>query len=618
VPTHTYGSAGTHDVTLTVTDNDANTSVLTKKVTSSDTGLVARFRTKKDEASNLKIWFNGEYSHDAAGADVATLHWDFGDGTYYDEGEPWGGDYGWLLVDNASRLIDWTYCGIPGGIPTRTTIYTTLSAGATASQINTAIANCPNGQVVYLNAGTYSVSGTITFGSKNGVTLRGAGAGITIINSSVAGEILNTDAIGFSDGSAISSGYGKGSTSMVVASSSGFAIGSMMLVTQNDDITLVMATGGPAQNYQTTHRVTGIAGNTISFTPPLPYGLTAGLSPIAKYAWTPGASLCGVESLSLRSTNASGADTIVGYWSADRCWLKDVELYNSSNIFIFVYWGLQCEFRRLYNHYTHDFPSNGEGYGAYLYSASTYNLIEDSVFTQHFMGVMENGSSANAILYNYFWNMGAFDLGWILPGVNTSHGAHPMMSLVEGNMMPQLQADGYHGSSSHISIFRNQIHGLDPTKTDNRKMLDLCRANYYFNIVGNILGAASWNPVAYEQVGSQEGVIYRLGYPNMGNDDYVAAVPWPSLYGLTYPDAKVKSTLLRHGNYDYFNDATVWDSGITSHSIPASLFYSAKPSYFGTHQWPPIGPDVTGLVTNIPAKTRWNAFVISGNMADLF
>ena len=80
----------------------------------------------------------------------------------------------------------------------------------------------------------------------------------------------------------------------------------------------------------------------------------------------------------------------------------------------------------------------------------------------------------------------------------------------------------------------------------------------------------------------------------------------------------MKSTLLRHGNYDYFNQAAVWDPAITDHTIPASLFYSSKPSYFGALQWPPIGPDVAGLVTDIPAKARWNAYMISGNKNDLF
>ena len=52
------------------------------------------------------------------------------------------------------RLYDWTTAGLPGGIPNRTTIYRTLTTSSTLNQINSAIAACPSGQVVYLSAGT--------------------------------------------------------------------------------------------------------------------------------------------------------------------------------------------------------------------------------------------------------------------------------------------------------------------------------------------------------------------------------------------------------------------------------------------------------------------------------
>src|SRR5439155_8194562 len=78
-------------------------------------------------------------------------------------------------VISPSRMIDWSNAGVPGGIPTRATICATLNAGATATSINNAIAACPSGQVVFLNAGTYNLSTGIIFNAKNNVTLRGAG-----------------------------------------------------------------------------------------------------------------------------------------------------------------------------------------------------------------------------------------------------------------------------------------------------------------------------------------------------------------------------------------------------------------------------------------------------------
>lgn len=71
-----------------------------------------------------------------------------------------------------------------GGIPFRTTIFTTLtpSGGDDTTQINTALTNCPAGQVVKLSAGTFLINTTQTpLMLSKGITLRGSGAGVTTI-----------------------------------------------------------------------------------------------------------------------------------------------------------------------------------------------------------------------------------------------------------------------------------------------------------------------------------------------------------------------------------------------------------------------------------------------------
>src|ERR1700687_4562368 len=83
-------------------------------------------------------------------------------------------------IINAARRTDWTQAGIPGGVPNRTTICATLNPGVTFTQINNAIAACNNG-VVFLNQGTYNLSGGIVFNNKSNVTLRGAGPNQTFL-----------------------------------------------------------------------------------------------------------------------------------------------------------------------------------------------------------------------------------------------------------------------------------------------------------------------------------------------------------------------------------------------------------------------------------------------------
>src|SRR5262245_50198812 len=88
--------------------------------------------------------------------------------------QPWSG-----IIDSR-RAVDWSTAGVTGGIPNRTTICSTLSPGVSSAQINSALASCPAGQVVLLNAGTYNLSSGINL--KSNVTLRGAGANRTILN----------------------------------------------------------------------------------------------------------------------------------------------------------------------------------------------------------------------------------------------------------------------------------------------------------------------------------------------------------------------------------------------------------------------------------------------------
>jgi len=66
--------------------------------------------------------------------------------------------------------------------------------------------------------------------------------------------------------------------------------------------------------------------------------------------------------------------------------------------------------------------------------------------------------------------------------------------------------------------------------------------------------------------------------------------------------------MLRHGNYDYFNKAVMWDSAIADQNIPNSLYLSAKPSWWGDLAWPPVNPLADPSTFNnitIPARERF-------------
>src|SRR5436190_23206598 len=96
-----------------------------------------------------------------------------------------------------NRVANWASgvtVGVPGGIPHRTNIFMTLSAGASAATIQSAINSCPSNQVVLLGPGSYNIASTLNFGfGKNGISLRGSGPS-TILHNTGGSYIISLGA----------------------------------------------------------------------------------------------------------------------------------------------------------------------------------------------------------------------------------------------------------------------------------------------------------------------------------------------------------------------------------------------------------------------------------------
>jgi hypothetical protein len=535
----------------------------------------------------------------------------------------------------AGQTYDWgTYTGVPGGIPHNTTIYVQLPPSSTAIDINNAISACPANQVVYLQAGTFNV-GRINFGSKTGVTLRGAGPNKTILN--ITSSIIN-DQVYYgteSTGSAISAGYEKDSTAITVASGSSFTVGSLVAISENPGqnkwgtgIGVYNRVGFPTgstlhdlsqlRSFRHVSRITNKVGNVLTLATPLPLAFTLSLSPKA-YPLNASShtTLCGIEELTINAQN--NVDTPISWYSADRCWVKRVELKNvpGSDIGMIRFHGcVQCEIRTCYIHNATGWPSQADGYATSFNFGSSNCLIADCI-TYKVADLCEtNGADGCAYLYNYgIQHNRASDYA---RGITLDHGPHGYMNLAEGNILCNVVQDGYHGSTSHGIMYRNHLNGENMNQP---KIVNLCRGAYYFSVVGNVLGRSTWNPLYYEQTtsSSQASAIYVLGFPtadSLGLGGYTS-VPWTNWTKSTsVPDADVKGTVIRHANFDYYNDAVVWSDA--DHTIADSLVYDSKPSWFGDLAWPPIGPDVTGYVTTIPAKWRWDNYQSSADFDDLF
>lgn len=229
-------------------------------------------------------------------------------------------------LPDATNRADWaSTCGIVGGIPYRSTVYTNLPTSVSSSDINAAIVQCAltPGRIVQLTNGNYSFVDIVM---KAGVELRGVGTNTRV---QLTGAIRMGSELGDWVTTSISAGATRGSTSIVVSSASGLSAGMVLWISELNDPNYVSNCGfeieasspacsttfDPPYNTgarvrQQAFRVLTVAGTTVEFYPPLETSFT--LTPRAAFATT--MSGCGVNNLLI--TNAT-TSSLLAYYAHD-------------------------------------------------------------------------------------------------------------------------------------------------------------------------------------------------------------------------------------------------------------------------------------------------------------
>ena len=541
------------------------------------------------------------------------------------DAQPWAG----LL--SPSRATDWARAGIPGGIPNSTVVCATLSPGATAAQINSAIASCPSGQVVSLSAGTYNLTSGIIFANKSDVTLRGAGPDRTILNFTgyVSCRGLNTDVCLTSAGNpqlptpAASAnwtgGYSKGSTVITLDNTSGLQVGSLLILDQLNDSSDTggmfvctssscteesggwIARGNRGQQHLV--RVTAINGSQVSIFPGLHHpNWRSSQQPGAFWANALPIRNSGIEALTVNHGNSPAQAGIVLMY-AYNCWIKNVRGTLSDRSQVWLYQSAANVIRDSYFYGAKSGASQSYGIE---FASSSDTLVENNIL-HHFSGHFTvNGSAAGTVLaYNYLFDDN-YEGGWMI-GSTSFHEAGTDYILNEGNDGLGLHSDIVHGTHHFVTGFRNRFAGWQQGKSANTIPMNLFAYSRFYNLIGNVLGTAGYHTI-YES-SSGDTAIFRLGPGPVGTDSRVAA------------------TLMRWGNYDTVTGtsrfaASEVPSGLaqfanavpTTQALPASLYLSGRPAWWatswGTAPWPAIGPDVSngniagwgGHANRIPAR----------------
>lgn len=535
------------------------------------------------------------------------------------------------------RRINWDP-GVRGGIPTRTTIYTTLPTSASASAIQSALNLCPSNQVVQLAAGTYNINALLIIPS--GVTLRGAGLSNTFLKGQ---SIFSGDSIirfnnGFNDAwsaparSLVSPT--KGATTITTTAAHGWTTGDILLVDM-----LEQPTGDPPIDNTGASGDCGWCGRASGTRPigqwvrvvSVPTSTTATIDPPLywSYANSPQAvemtgltHMAGLEDLSIDNLASACNDTI-GAFGAINCWMSNVELKGNKRRAFWGFGGLWFTMQGcritgtvpIGTDRANEYESN-RGYGPFLGPHFTASLITDCIMEKLTMGIAwEGGVSGNVFSYNFITNIWWKDTGDSPRRFGPlMHGPHPFMNLIEGNWSGgRIRADEYWGTSSHFTSLRNRIVQVDRGIGDSQQWtIDIERRNWYWSFVGNLLGGGGGvNEDNYEYINGEpapyddtRNTIWKIGYESLGDG--------PANY-----DEGTYRTMLRWGNWCNRTNDSIAGTGITYHTnnvanindrtIPNSYYLSSKPATFGSLNWPPYDPanPTANSPTNIPAGYRY-------------
>jgi hypothetical protein len=516
---------------------------------------------------------------------------------------------------NDYRASSWTNAGIPGGIPYRSTIAVTLSSGATSGQIETAFnTTAASNEVVFLNAGTYSLSGDIKL-TASGRTLRGAtnsfGKPTTILNfggSATGWGLIDMSKATYPAGDGswpgvssvnITAGLTKGSTSITVASGpTSFTVGQIFVIDANQDGTHVRANNsmqGTGSQYsrngnrptmQVCH-CTNVSGTTIQFEPPIltDFFTDAGID-CEMYWWDDDYSetvrWSGIEDLIVIQDVAGGANNNIAIGPAAFCWARNIwstnVANNGSGFDIKWTYGVEIADCFLSKH-----DNIGSGTYAYDFGVGGMFKLINSIASETPCMLALRGTSGGVIFGNYGTNF-VYSVTSQLTETFMFHGSHNFAILIEANYTPKVISDYIHGDASYCTIHRNRLTGWETGKTADIHPVELQTNSLNFAILGNVLGTAGFH------------------------DGYESS---KSIYDFSEDNGTATGSMTRKGNYNTFNGSIPAGESMGTDTNAYSYVFNSAPVWWGNRGWPWVKATSTGdsldtiQATNQPAGFRF-------------
>ena len=539
----------------------------------------------------------------------------------------------------ANRVIDWTQVGVNMSVPSRTSLidvtqppYNADNTGATdaTAAIQAAINAAAPNQVVYIPDGLYLIASALGV-RVNNITIRGH-------TNSVLMGVGNTGAmlkIGpdrsnymYYPSDNITNGATKGSTQFQTLQNppNYFGVGDQITIEDGSpssaDFPVIGVHGNPPGLSQEVI-VTAINGNTVTVSDPMLWNFTN--SPVVSATGDPSTSGVGIENLILTATNSLTGQC--GSYAfqllvsmCENCWVTNCSVLWSKAYAAFVTDSAHVSIVHNTIRYSQGSGSDHSGFilGAVGESLFADNIIADGLEP----GIEFNGGfCGNAMVGNFLTN-NIVDID--------NHGPHPMMNLWEENVLSgYFEMDGYFGSASHQTLFRNVVGSTYIP-------LLFKRWTTYMNVIGNVLGSPAGRYANYTtEVNNPSGaMIIQCGYPNIGNSSYSSAsspsVPWnyplpattPDSAGQIYPTpictiaSDQGPTNVLMGDFSSITPTIAWDGGscyalVFQDNVNTNLYYPTN----GTVVCATTAGTASNVTVNIPitVKNGWKVFIAGQN-----
>ncbi|HET9256660.1 MAG TPA: hypothetical protein VFO16_15870 [Pseudonocardiaceae bacterium] len=567
---------------------------------------------------------------------------------------------GGVLPEN--RITTWnpgvTYGG--GGIRRRdkTCAELTPSGGDDTAQIQRAIDQCPDDQVVLLGKGTFEINGEGLTIARSRITLRGVGSGVpgtgeggtrlvkadgesnrtyAVLYVQAPGPDLRADDYPAPSIDLAVDGV-KGENAVRLVDASALEVGEYVLLDHvtNGDPNVVWNYNheGPGEgtrrwfarqdrSLSQIMKITAIDGDTVSFETPLHTTFkTAYDAQLTRFVDESGRpsflEWVGIEGVFFEGGMGGDYHGNVAMGRCGYCWIAGIESNRSLGTAVGLYSTYRSELRDSYIHSTVDPNPGGGGYLTGINFGASDNLIENNIMWQgNKMIVARASGGGNVIAYNYMQD-GYGDGYKNIPeiGLNAGHYTTPHMELLEGNEAFNFGGDSGWGNSIQITAFRNHITGtrrdaghLGLTDEVLRRVVGLDRYQYDYNFVANVLGEPDMTPVGNQYFVDE---ITASNYLDFAAEQRDPVPMWLLGYDQNAPegeqfDPRVAETTIRHGNFDYLTKRVSWDNDLPK-DLPPSLYLTEKPAFFGDLPWPWVTPEADGeRVATLPARARFDA-----------